>query len=181
MHPLTYPGLLTALLSSLHLAAAHSIPFEPHKPTPNLVAGTWSVVTANITTNGTTAPAFGDHPTGILIFAPTFYFSELITVDTATLPRFASNNRADGTAAENAAVVAGTIGQIGNYTVASDGTFESDLIIASTFPNWIGLDRNMTALNETLEEGGRFMREMLHDAGTTTRVEILWERVGGWE
>ncbi|KAF2168618.1 hypothetical protein M409DRAFT_21364 [Zasmidium cellare ATCC 36951] len=170
---------LAVLLASTLVAATHVSFVDSEYPTPNLVAGTWSLATANITQNGTTAPAFGDHPVGILIFAPTLYFSELITVDPSTLPVFTSNSKTNGTAAENAAVVAGTLGQIGNYTVASDGTFKSEVIIASTFPNWIGLYRNTTALNETVDGTGRLMHEMLHDPGTSTRVEILWERVGG--
>ena len=85
---------------------------------PNKVAKTWCLVTADSTTNGSTTPAFGSHPEGILIFAPTLYFSKRISIDLADVLRFSSDsNRASGTCEQNAAVVAVTLCQIGVYAV----------------------------------------------------------------
>nr|POE73053.1 hypothetical protein CFP56_30992 [Quercus suber] len=165
-------------LSTGDQTATDYFPARIH-PVHNQVAGTWSVVTANITSNGTTTAAFGPYPTGILIFAPTLYFSEVISVDPTTLPHFASDtDRTSGSAEQNAAVIAGTLGQVGQYTVDEQGRFASEVILLSTYPNWIGLHRTTRMLNETAIEGGRFLRERLQDVGSEVVVEILWKREG---
>nr|POE86492.1 hypothetical protein CFP56_46676 [Quercus suber] len=175
-----------AFLTSLFVrsTAAHRLadadPAHTLANIPNQVAGTWSLVSANITTADTpTTAAFGPNPIGILIFAPTLYFSELVSVDPATLPRFPSDSdRTSGSAAQNAAVVAGTLGQIGRYTVDEQGRFASETFLASTFPNWVGLHRTTRTINETAVEGGRFLRERLQDEGSDVLIEILWKREG---
>lgn len=57
------------------------------------------------------------------------------------LPKFASNNRNEGTAEENKAVVQGSISHFGRYTVNDADKSITFYIEASTFPNWDGTEQ----------------------------------------
>jgi hypothetical protein len=57
----------------------------------------------------------GINPKGLLIFTENGYFSSQIV--RSDLPKFASNNRAQGTPEENKAVVQGSSSTFGTYTV----------------------------------------------------------------
>jgi hypothetical protein len=60
----------------------------------------------------------------------------------ADLPRYASNNRGQGTAAENKATVDGMISYFGTYSFnGKELTFHID---GSSFPNWIGAEQKRT-------------------------------------
>src|SRR5436189_2505771 len=57
-----------------------------------------------------------------------------VNIARASLPKFASDNRAKGTAEENQAVVAGSIAHFGKYTVdEKDKAFNFNLV-TSTYP-----------------------------------------------
>jgi hypothetical protein len=166
-------------------ASGHAVPQPGHlvlsRRFPNKVAGTWLLASANATVNGTTFPALGPEPEGILIFAPTLYFSELISIDPSTLPRFSSNsNRSSGTCEEDAAVLAGTLGSYGTYTVDEEGSFKTDTFLGSTFPNYIGMHGNSSTINETLIDHERYLHESLHNVGSDVRIDVLWKRVEDW-
>jgi len=105
------------------------------------LVGTWTVVSGDtVRPDGSRAPTFGDKPTGILVFTSDGHFVYLYS--RSDLPKFASNNRAMGTADENKAVVQGSIATFGTYSVA--GNELSLKIEHSTFPNWIGADQKRT-------------------------------------
>src|SRR5712691_11272187 len=72
------------------------------------LVGSWALVSAdNVDASGKKTPTFGPNARGSLIFASNGRYS--INIARATLPKFASDNRAKGTAEENQAVVAGSI------------------------------------------------------------------------
>ena len=63
------------------------------------------------------------------------------------LPKYASNNRTQGTPAEYKDTAEGNISYFGTYTVSG-----TDLILhveGSTFPNWIGTDQKRVNLSLT--------------------------------
>jgi hypothetical protein len=65
----------------------------------------------------------------------------MLTIIGPGLPKFASNNRADGTPEENKAVISKSIAMIGTYSidpVAQTLTFKVD---SATFPNWNGTEQ----------------------------------------
>jgi hypothetical protein len=102
------------------------------------LVGTWAhIENVNLSKDGARTDTFGPNPKGSAIFTSngrfSFYFHR------ADLPKFAGNNRAQGTAEENRAIVAGGIALYGTYTVA-----EKVLLLkveGSTFPNWIDTDQ----------------------------------------
>ena len=62
----------------------------------------------------------------------------------ATLPKFAANNRAKGTAEENQAVVQGSLAWFGSYKIVSA---KENMVIfnieGSTYPNWTGEEQKL--------------------------------------
>jgi len=92
------------------------------------LVGTWTLVSAE---------AFGPNPKGVLMFDAYGHVSgQLMKSD---LPKYAANNRTQGTPEEYKATVQGSISYFGTYVV--NGT---DLIFhveGSSYPNWTGTDQ----------------------------------------
>jgi hypothetical protein len=103
------------------------------------LVGTWTLVTSTLEQDGKKTDYFGPNPQGQLMFDPNGHFSEIIT--RSDLSKFASNNRQAGTPEENKAVVQGSTGFFGTYSVSeADHTLKYH-IEASTFPNSKGADQ----------------------------------------
>ena len=103
----------------------------------NWLVGTWKLVSATQTENGQSKDYFGPRPRGQVIFEPNGQFSDMLL--RSDLPRFQTNNRASGTADENAAVVKGSIAYFGTYTLSGE-TLKLH-IESGTFPNWDNTDQ----------------------------------------
>ena len=138
----------------------------------NKVLGMWRPLSIQASQNGQTSTPFGPRPNGLLVFAENLHFVEVM--NDPDVPRFASGNREDGTADENRAAVVGSLGLYGTYTVDADGNFTGNHVDGSTFPNWIGDDRDVRQLTETVD--GDTMTEVFHAAPGVV-VNIVWERV----
>jgi hypothetical protein len=128
----------TAILGTLSGAA--------HAQTAKDLVGTWQhVANVNMAADGKKTDTFGPNPKGMAIFSADGHF--VIINLRNDLPRIAANNRAQGTADENAAIVRGSLALYGTYTVANKVI---DLKIdESTYPNWSGTDstRNILTYN----------------------------------
>jgi len=104
------------------------------------VVGTWDYVSADtVTPDGKRSPAFGAKPKGIVVFEANGHYALIVT--RSNLPKFASNNRLQGTPEENKAIVLGSICHFGTYTVNEADKTITFHIQASTFPNWDGMDQ----------------------------------------
>jgi hypothetical protein len=97
------------------------------------LVGAWTLVSADV---------FGASPKGTVIFEPNGRFAAMLI--RADLAKYASNNRAQGTAAEYKATIEGSIAYFGTYSVS--GTDLNFHIEGSTFPNWTGSDQKRTNL-----------------------------------
>ena len=107
------------------------------------LVGTWMLVSGETTNpNGSKTPTFGANPKGVIVFGSDGRFTYVFS--RADLPKFASNSRATGTPEENKAVVQGSIGTFGMYSLA--GTTLTLKIEQSTFPNWIGAEQPRTVV-----------------------------------
>src|SRR5262245_54730466 len=103
------------------------------------LVGTWTIVSAE---------AFGPNPKGLLIFEPNGRYSLMLM--RADLPKYASNNRAQGSSEEYKAIGAGSISYYGTYSVnGSDLTLHVE---HSSFPNWSGTEQKRTNLTLTGDE-----------------------------
>jgi hypothetical protein len=104
------------------------------------LVGTWTLVSVYIEgPDGSKFEGFGAHPTGILIMDGNGHIAvQLISSD---LPKFASNNRQEGTPDENKAVVHGTLCYFGTYSVNDADRSLNIHIENSSYPNWSGTDQ----------------------------------------
>jgi hypothetical protein len=103
------------------------------------LVGTWTIVSAE---------AFGPNPKGVLIFDANGRYSLMLM--RPDLPKYASNNRTQGTSEEYKAIGSGSISYFGTYSVNG-----SDLILRieqSSFPNWTGTEQKRTNLTLTGDE-----------------------------
>ena len=99
------------------------------------IQGSWILISVINEQDGKKNEPFGPNPRGSMILTPDRHFS--IILMRTSLPKFASNNRVNGTAEEYQAVVQGSLVDYGIYTVANE---EENLVIlhikGCTFPNW---------------------------------------------
>lgn len=109
--------------------------------TANDLVGTWSLQSdISVTSDGRKLSPFGPNPKGIAIFDNTGHFA--IVTSRPDLPKFASDNRMQGTVEENQAIVRGSIAFFGTYSV-TDGVIVQH-IQGGTWPGWIGTDQKRT-------------------------------------
>jgi hypothetical protein len=112
------------------------------------LAGTWMLVSIYIEgPDGSRFDPFGANPTGILIMDGNGRIS--VQFIGSSLPKFASNDRLDGTPEENKAVVQGILCYFGTYSVSDADRSLNIHIESSSFPNWKGADqKRFLALSE---------------------------------
>jgi Lipocalin-like domain len=165
--------MLRLKLTALAFVAIHLIAAGPAEAQPlNKVLGTWRMVSAQIDPDGSNLPAYGPAPNSLLVFTADMHVVEVMT--DSTVPKFASNARGHGTAEENQAAMAGSIGWFGSYTVDANGELSGDHVEASTFPNWTGDVRTRKELQLAVD-GDRMLESFQRPEGT--RIVITWQRV----
>lgn len=104
------------------------------------VVGTWTYASVDIVgTDGTRVPLYGPNPQGVASFDSDGHY--ILLTARSGLPKFASNNRNEGTPEENKAVVQGSIAHFGTYTVNDADKTITFHIETSTFPNWNGTEQ----------------------------------------
>jgi Lipocalin-like domain len=102
------------------------------------LVGTWTLTSIyNILPDGKRLDANGPSPKGLLILEPSGRFAQII-ID-STIPKFASNNRQQGTPEDFKRVAQGSIATFGTFTVNADETI-SQHFEYSSFPNVNGTD-----------------------------------------
>jgi hypothetical protein len=111
------------------------------------IVGVWKLVKeVNTGADGVpkTGVAFGPNPNGRFIFTSSGQYFSLNT--RPDLPKFASGNRMQGTVDENKAIVQGSIGHFGTYSVSPDGKVLTLRVEGGTWPSWVGTEqkRNLT-------------------------------------
>jgi len=143
----------------------------------NKVLGTWRMVSAQIDPDGRNLPAYGPAPNSLLVFTADMHVVEVMT--DSTIPKFASNARGHGTAEENQAAMAGSIGWFGTYTVDENGELNGDRVEGSTFPNWVGDVRTRKELRVVVD-GDRMLEHFQRPEGTKIVITWLREHRGGY-
>jgi hypothetical protein len=116
------------------------------------IVGTWTYVSVDIVRpDGSRIPLYGPKPTGLASFDSNGWY--LLLTSRRGLPKFASNNRAQGTTEENKAVVQGSIAHFGRYKVNEADRTITFHIEAATFPIWNGAEqkRPFTVTGEVLK------------------------------
>lgn len=161
---------LRPIIAAIALSIASSSAFA--QTVENQVLGTWKLLSATIDPGGQDIPAYGQNPSGLLVFTPDMHFSAVIT-DTDT-PRFASDARGAGTDEENRMAVSRNIGFFGTYAIDDKGEFSGNRVEGATFPNWVGNVRTRNDLTLVVA-GDRMTEHFRRPEGIDIRIE--WQRV----
>ena len=120
------------VLMALGVALLPSNVVGQQKSINEQLVGTWTFVSST-TKLPDGSPAWGTNPKGLLIFTENGYFSSQIV--RSDLPKFATQNRAQGTPEENKAVVQGSSATFGTYTVDEAKKTYTLKFEGSSFPN----------------------------------------------
>jgi len=135
------------------------------------LVGTWLVATVdNIHPDGSRFQSLGPNPKGIMIFDANGWFS--FQIAQPGRPKFASDNRLQGTAEENKATVQGSLSYYGNYSVDEADRVLHLYVETSSYPNFDGIDnkRIITSLSEN-------ELKWFSPAGSIgTTAEVVWKR-----
>lgn len=149
-----------ALMAASLLAAAASAGAQ----TMQSVAGTYTIMKIDAT-------AYGENPRGLMILTPDGHYS--INLAAASLPKFAAGTRLKGTAAENEAVVKGSLFHYGTYTIDDGGKYITFNIQASTFPNFDGTVQKRAL---TYKDGELTYVPTVASAGTPPSP-VIWKKI----
>ena len=144
------------------------------------MVGTWNLVSdVNTSADGRNVEPFGPSPRGIAIFDSDGHFA--IVISRPDLPKFASNNRMQGTPEENKAIVQGSIGFFGTYAVADGAVIQH--VEGATWPSWIGTDQKRTITSGLFTKGhvpaGAFDCNLLRDGREI--VAEFFQRVAAFD
>lgn len=161
----------TSLIITTALIFALTFSADAIAQTANALVGTWvNVSNVNIGADGKRTDAFGPHGTGIAIFESNGHYS-LINLN-PEVPKFAANNRLQGTPAENKAAVAGAIAHYGTYTFDAANNVINLKVEGSSYPNWTGTQQTRKIISLA---GDDLKWSVAASAGGTG--EVGWKRV----
>jgi hypothetical protein len=133
------------------------------------LVGTWNLVSdVNTAADGRKVEPFGPTPHGMAIFDSDRHFA--IVISRPDLPKFSSNNRMQGTPEENRAIVQGSIGFFGTYSVADGAVIQH--VEGGTWPSWIGTDQKRTITSFAKDE--QTWTTIASFGGTS---ELRWRRL----
>jgi hypothetical protein len=159
---------VVALLGIVSLAGSAVAQKNPLK---ELLVGTWLVATVdNVRPDGSRFQSLGPNPKGILMFDANGWFS--FQLAQPGRPKFASDNRLQGTAEENKATVQGSLSYYGKYSVDEPDRVIHLYVESSSYPNFDGIDnkRIITSLSED-------ELKWYSPAGSIgTTAEVVWKR-----
>jgi Lipocalin-like domain len=126
--------MVAPLACVLTAAGSHA----QQKSLKDQLVGAWTLVSATTTLPGG-KPAYGSSPKGLLIFLNNgIYSTQLLSSDRI---KFASNNRATGTAEENKAAVLGSVANFGTYSVNELNKTYTIQFEGSLYPNLEGAEQ----------------------------------------
>ena len=138
------------------------------------LVGMWALVSAeNTNADGTKSMPFGPNPRGIAVLDANGRF--VILNMTSTLPKIASNNRASATPEENKAIVSGSLGLYGTWTVNEAEKTLVWRIEASTFENWVGQEQKRPINSVTTDQISWI--NPTASTGVAARTVLTWKRV----
>jgi hypothetical protein len=161
----------TVTVVTMALSLGIAMPGVAAAQTAKDLVGTWTNVSnVNVAQNGGRTDAFGPHGTGIAIFESNGHYA-IINLN-PDVPKFAANNRLQGTPAEDKAAVDGNIAHYGTYSFDAANKVINLKVEASSYPNWTGTEQKRTILTFA---GDDLKWSVAASAGGTG--EVGWKRV----
>jgi hypothetical protein len=133
--------LSLSAITALGLALLPGSAVAQQKSLKDQLVGTWTIISAT-TKLPDGSLAWGPNPKGLYVFTENgYYSSHLLRSDR---PKFASNNRATGTPAENKAAVLGNSSNYGTYSVNEANKAFTIKFLGSSYPNLEGVEQTRT-------------------------------------
>ena len=158
-------------LGAIVLSLGIALPGAAVAQTATDLVGTWTNISnINIRQDGTKVPLFGPKGTGMAIFESNGRYM-IINVN-PDVPKFVSNNRAQGTSAENKAAVEGSIAQYGIYTFDPASKVINFKVEGSSYPNFTGTNQKRTIISFAGDE-----IKWSHANSIDGTSEVTWKRV----
>jgi len=106
------------------------------------LVGSWTLVSSVIERGGQKIEPFGPNPKGALILEASGRYAAMIV--RTGLPKLVSDNRSAATPEEAKAIVAGSVGHFGSYTLSDADKTITFHIETSTHPNWDATEQKRT-------------------------------------
>ena len=132
--------VITTTLLFLGVAVLSGDAVGQQKTLKEQLVGAWTYGSVDtVRPDGSRVPMYGPNPHGVAIFDGNGRYA-LVNARSG-LPKFASNNRMEGSPEEYKAVVQGSIAHFGRYTVNEADKTITFHIDTSTFPNWNGVEQ----------------------------------------
>lgn len=136
------------------------------------LVGTWMLVSStSIRPDGARIDQYGPDPKGIVIYTSDGHFALLNT--RADLPKLATNDRAGATAEEAQAIVRGSLGYYGTYSINEADKTITAKIEGSTFTNLIGGAGRKRIITSLTADELKFINPTT-PSGVT--LEVVWKR-----
>lgn len=164
-----------SLLASLLISPVAAVGDGPRQAGPlrEQLVGTWTLLSDYaVREDGSRMQPFGTDPKGIFMLDASGRFSYLIVAENR--PKFASNNRREGTPEEYKAAVQGIIAFFGTYSVDEDRRVVTWHIERCVFPNWDGTDRNISVAIDADEMS--FAADPIPSASGPYTPHVTWKR-----
>ena len=140
MNRLTPLTLIAMALLFLGIPLLSSDAVGQEKTLKEQLIGTWTYVAVDtVSSDGSRVPMYGPNPQGLACFDSNGRY--ILLISRSGQPKFASNNRMEGTPEEYKAVVQGMNAHFGRYTVNEADKTITFHIETSTFPNWNGAEQ----------------------------------------
>lgn len=172
--------LIVIVLSSVHCIYTQK-PFdsteakrkaEAVEPIRRLLKGTWSLVLVdNILPDGRRTKPYGTEPVGRLMFDTNGRYA--LQILKAGRKKFASGDKTNGTAEENAELVLGSNSHFGRYSIGPDGKTIEFYVDHAFFPNWEG-NTQIRPFTLTATEFRYTVPATTN--GTGVSGEVVWKR-----
>jgi hypothetical protein len=163
--------LSISAMTVLGLALVPSSAVSQQKSLKDQLVGTWTIVSSdNVAPDGAKRQLFGPNPKGILILDAGGQYATVIV--RPGRPKFASNNRLQGTLEENKAAQEGAVGTFGTWSVNEADKTIVLRIAGAVYPNQEGTDGKRSISSLTADE----LKWNNPAPGSGGSTETVWRR-----
>lgn len=168
---MTLRSIISAPLAFILFAGLVAAPASgQQKSLKDQIVGTWKYVSVdNIKPDGSRVPLFGPNPEGCAAFDSKGNY--VLMTARSGQPKFAANDRNQGTSEEYKAVVQGSIAHFGRYEINEADKTITFRIQTSTFPNWNG-----TSQKRPFSISGDKLRWITPAASSGGSAEVVLKR-----
>jgi hypothetical protein len=163
--------LSLSAITAVGLALLPSHVLAQQKPLKDQLVGAWTVVSSdNVAPDGSKRQLFGSNPTGIVILDASGRYAQILV--RPGRPKFASNNRLQGTAEENKAAQEGAVAHHGTWTVNEADKTVVLRIETAVYPNQDGTEAKRSISSLTADE----LKWTNPASGAGGTTETVWRR-----